>query len=68
MATPLAVVGHCTYARGTIESPAARDATLGLAIDDWAVVWVIGEKVATMDHSVALEAEEIPRRPEWLHQ
>jgi hypothetical protein len=50
------------YARATIESAEDTDSVLRLALDDWAIVWLNGEKVATLRHENGLETARIPVR------
>jgi hypothetical protein len=50
------------YARTTIESAEDTDSVLRLALDDWAVVWLNGAKVATLRHENGLETARIPIR------
>jgi hypothetical protein len=33
-----------------------------LAFDDWAIVWLNGEKLATLDHSAGFETARLPIR------
>jgi hypothetical protein len=58
--TPFVQLGRVAYARTNIESESERDATLRLAVDDWAVVWLNGEKVAALRHDKGLETASIP--------
>ncbi|MFM7034629.1 MAG: DUF2961 domain-containing protein [Planctomycetia bacterium] len=51
---------HSFYTRTTIISGAQRAATLRLAFDDWANVWLNGTKLATLDHSDGFETARIP--------
>lgn len=37
-----------------------REATLRLAFDDWAIVWLDGTELATLDHSDGFETARIP--------
>ena len=48
------------YARATIVSNRDRKATLRLALDDWAVVWLNGQKIATLNHAKELKTVQIP--------
>jgi hypothetical protein len=58
--TPLAVLGRCAYARTTIVSDQDKKATLSLALDDWAIVWLNGKKIATLRHEDGLKVVKIP--------
>jgi hypothetical protein len=51
---------HAVYARTTIESEVEGEAVLRIALDDWAIVWLNGEKVATLRHENGLESVRIP--------
>ena len=51
---------HSVYARTTLESAEDTDSALRLALDDWAIVWLNGEKVATLRHEHGLETARIP--------
>lgn len=51
---------HSFYARTTITSGEDREATLRLAFDDWAIVWLDGTKLATLDHSGGFETARLP--------
>ncbi len=48
--TPIALTEQAAYARGTVESSQPRKAFLHLACDDWATVWLNGEKIGTAYH------------------
>ena len=48
------------YARTSIESDADKPATLRLAVDDWTVVWLNGQKVAALRHDDGLKVVRIP--------
>lgn len=48
------------YARTTLDSPEDTAATLRLAIDDWSIVWLNGEKIATLRHDKGLETARLP--------
>ena len=51
---------HSVYARTTIDSDHNRAAVLRLALDDWAFVWLNGEKIATLRHEKGLKTVRIP--------
>ena len=53
---------HSVYARTSIESAEDTDSVLRLATDDWAIVWLNGEKIATLRHEKGLETTRIPIR------
>ena len=48
------------YARTTIDSDAGGNAVLRIALDDWAIVWLNGEKIATLRHADGLKSAGIP--------
>jgi hypothetical protein len=50
------------YARTVIDSDDNKAAVLRLALDDWALVWLNGEKIATLRHEKGLETVRIPIR------
>ena len=58
--SPRTVLDRCAYARTSIKSDAAKQATLRLAVDDWAVAWFNGEKVAALRHDDGLKVAKIP--------
>ena len=51
---------HSIYARATLSSATERRAMLRLAFDDWATVWLNGEKLATFDHATGFETARLP--------
>jgi len=51
---------QAVYARTSIESDSGGDAMLRIALDDWAIVWLNGEKVATLRHENGLKSVRIP--------
>lgn len=54
---------HCAADASTvIASEKARKATLVLAFDDWAKIWLNGEPVTTLKHEQGVETAEIPIR------
>jgi hypothetical protein len=57
--TPLTMLNRCAYARTTIVSDINRSAVVRLAVDDWAVLWFNGQKVATLKHENGLENAKI---------
>jgi len=59
-ATPLTVLDHAAYARTTIDSDSDCSAVLRLAVDDWAIVWLNGRKIATLRHDDGLKTARIP--------
>lgn len=61
-ATPLTHVGQSAYLRTTLEEPRAREATLRLTLDDRAVVWLNGERLAEVHHGDGLETVRLPVR------
>jgi hypothetical protein len=56
------LINQAVYARTTIESAKDGPAILRLTLDDWAMVWLNGEKVATRLHENGLETVRIPIR------
>ena len=58
--SPLAILDHAAYARTTVDSDSDRSAVLRLAVDDWAIVWLNGQKVATLRHDKGLKTARIP--------
>lgn len=57
---PGVAIHSSVYARTTIMSDKEKKATLRFTCDDWAVVWVNGEKIATLDHSKEMETVRLP--------
>lgn len=51
---------HSFYARTTIMSAEERHVTLRLGFDDWAIVWLNGTKLATLDHSGGFATARLP--------
>lgn len=51
---------HSVYARTAIDSGRNKAAVLRLALDDWAFVWLNGEKIATLRHERGLKTVRIP--------
>jgi hypothetical protein len=51
---------HSYYIRTDLHSESDRLAKLRLALDDWAIVWLNGEKLATLDHSRGFDTALIP--------
>ena len=56
----LTVLKHSGYVRTQLASEVDRDAVLRLTLDDWAIVWLNGEKVATLRHEARLNTARIP--------
>ena len=52
--------GHSYYVRTTLPSDTDHEATLRLAFDDWAIVWLNGTKLATLDHADGFNAAMLP--------
>lgn len=50
---------HSFYARTTLISDTERKATLRLGFDNWAIVYLNGKKVATVDHTEEFETAKI---------
>ena len=59
-ATPLTLLGHHAYAQHEMKSKRQGEAILRLGLDDWAVVWWNGERVATFQHEDGFEVAEVP--------
>lgn len=58
--TPHTLLDHSAYARTTVESDVAGTAVLKLTVDDWCIVWLNGEKLATLRHEAGLKTVRIP--------
>ncbi len=54
------LINQAVYARTTIESQDGGNAVLRLTLDDWAMVWLNGEKTATLLHETGLDTARIP--------
>ena len=52
-------VDHSYYIRTTLQSTASRNVTLRLALDDWAVVWINGNKLITLNHANGFDTKQI---------
>lgn len=61
-ATPLTVLDQVAYLTTDISRTEPEQAVLRLALDDWAVVWLNGEKVAALNHDDGLAIRRIPIR------
>ncbi len=59
-ATPLTVVNNAAYLRANIQSSASHLAELRLALDDWAIIWMNREKVATIRNEDSIHTHRIP--------
>ncbi len=59
-ATPLTVLNRSAYAQTTLTSDQDESVNLRLSIDDWAIVWINDEKVATLKHEAGLETVSLP--------
>ena len=59
-ATPLTILDHAAYLRTTIHSETNRDAVLRLAIDDWAIVWLNGQRIGSVRHPDELKVARFP--------
>ena len=57
--TPLTILGRCAYARTTIESNSDRSALLRLTLDDWAIVWLNGQKISSLRHDNGLRTTRV---------
>ncbi len=51
---------HSYYLRTTLHSDVVRNTTLRLALDDWAIVWLNGAKLATLDHGDGFKTVSLP--------
>ena len=61
-ATPLTVLNKVAYLVTDIRRTEPEQAVLRLALDDWAVVWMNGKKIATLNHVDGLATRRIPIR------
>jgi hypothetical protein len=52
-------VDHSYYIKTTIQSDANKTVTLRLALDDWAVVWLNGKKVTTVNHADGFDTKRV---------
>ncbi|MDA0811811.1 MAG: DUF2961 domain-containing protein, partial [Verrucomicrobia bacterium] len=52
--------GHSFYARTTLHSDTNCQATLRLAFDDWATVWLNGTMLTTLDHANGFDTAMLP--------
>ena len=57
---PYPPTDHSYFARTTLHSETNRAATLRLAFDDWAIIWLNGTKLATLDHSTGFDTASLP--------
>ena len=57
---PYPPADHSYYVRTTLPSATNRKATLRLAFDDWAIVWLNGTKLATLDHAGGFDTARLP--------
>jgi hypothetical protein len=55
-------LNQSVYARSSIDSDRDKAAVLRIAIDDWAIIWLNGDKIATLRHEQDLETARIPIR------
>lgn len=62
-------LNHSVYARTSIDSDRDKAAVLRIAIDDWAIVWLNGDKIATLRHEKGqgLKRARIPIRLKQGH-
>ena len=59
-ATPLTMLDRSVYARTYFQSSETRQGILRLAVDDWAVVWLNGRKIAALRHDKGLKTVYLP--------
>jgi hypothetical protein len=57
---PYPPADHSYYVRTTLHSDTNRKAALRLAFDDWAIVWLNGTKLATLDHAGGFDTAVLP--------
>ena len=48
------------YIRGTVNSPSKRPAALRLGLDNWAIVYLNGQQISTLDHAEEFQTAKIP--------
>ncbi len=60
IATPMTLLDRYVYARTVIQSDADKEATLRLALDDWALVWLNGKEIAALKHVEGLKTVRVP--------
>ena len=56
---PYPPTDHSYFVRTTLHSETNRVATLRLAFDDWAIIWLNGTKLATLDHSSGFDTASL---------
>lgn len=61
-ATPLTVLNKVAYLTTDISRAEPEQTVLRLALDDWAKVWLNGEKIAALNHDGGLAIRRIPIR------
>jgi len=54
------MIDHSAYARTTLTSDNEREATLRITFDNWAIVWLNGEKIAALDREEELDTVRLP--------
>ena len=59
-ATPLTMLDRSVYARTYLHSSETRQGIVRLAVDDWAVVWLNGRKIAALRHDEGLKTVNLP--------
>ncbi len=59
-ATPLTMINHAAYLRANMQSNSHRSAELRLALDDWAIVWINREKIATIRSDEGMRTHRFP--------
>jgi hypothetical protein len=57
---PYPPTDHSYYVRTTLHSDDDHQAVLRLAFDDWAIVWLNGTKLATLDHAGGFQTAMLP--------
>ena len=57
---PYPPTDHSYFARTVLHSDIDKKATLRLAFDDWATVWLNGKQVATLDHAAGFDTALLP--------
>ncbi len=51
---------HSAYLRSTLQSETDRTASLRLGLDNWAIIYLNGQKIATLDHAAEFKTASIP--------
>ena len=54
------MLNHSAYAQASIDSEHDETAKIRLSVDDWAIVWLNDERVATIMHEKRFETVVVP--------